>query len=84
MKNRILVEVAVPDIEEEYNVFIPVNKKVGNVAMLLAKAIQELTNGVFTENNSNCIYDCETGEILSPDSLIRDTTITNGSRIILM
>ncbi len=84
MKNKILVEVVVPDIEESYNIFIPVNKKVGNVALLLSKAIQELTNSLYNENNTNALYDSESGQILSPDKLIRDTVIKNGSKIILM
>ena len=84
MKNKILVQVVVPDIEEEYNVFIPVNKKVGNVAILLSKAIQEMTNNIYIENNKNGIYDSATGELLPTDSLVRETSIKNGSRIILM
>lgn len=84
MKNKILVEVVVPDIEESYNIFIPVNRKVGNVALLMSKAIQELTNSLYTENNTNALYDSESGQILSPDKLIRDTIIKNGSKIILM
>lgn len=84
MKNKILVQVVVPDIEEEYNVFIPVNKKVGNVAILLSKAIQEMTNNIYKENNMNGIYNSDTGELLSPDLMIRETSIKNGSRIILM
>ena len=84
MKNKILVQVIVPDIEEEYNVFIPVNKKVGSVAILLSKAIQEMTNNIFMENNANGIYNSDTGELLSPDLMIRETSIKNGSRVILM
>lgn len=84
MKNKILVQVVVPDIEEEYNVFIPVNKKVGNVAILLSKAIQEMTNNIYVENNKNGIYNSDTGELLPTDAMIRETSIRNGSRIILM
>ena len=84
MKNKILIEVVVPDIEESYNVFIPINKKVGNVALLISKAVQELTNSLYNENNANALYDSETGEILPPDKLVRDTAVKNGSKLILM
>ena len=44
MKNKVLVELIVPQIDEKYNVYIPINKKIGNVIVLLNKAISELTN----------------------------------------
>lgn len=47
MKNKILVEVVVPDIDEVYNIYIPINKKIGNIIVLLNKAIKELTNGIY-------------------------------------
>ncbi len=34
MKNKILVEIIVPDIDQSYEVFIPINRKVGSVIEL--------------------------------------------------
>ena len=42
MENKILVELIVPELEEKFDVFIPITKRVGNVIALLAKAITEL------------------------------------------
>ena len=39
MKYKVLVEVYVPELDVSYDLFIPANKKVGNVVLLLVKAI---------------------------------------------
>lgn len=84
MKNKILVELVVPEIEETYNVYIPANKKIGNIIILLSKAVCEFSQGVFEETNHNCLYDGETGKRYSINDLVRNTNIKNGSKIILI
>lgn len=84
MKNKVLVRLAVPEIFETYNVYLPINKKVGNVIELLSKAIFELTNGNFSSKDTNMLYSSVTGEKYPVDKLIRETDIRNGAKIILM
>ena len=84
MNNKILIELIVPILETHYDVFIPVNKKVGSVTILLAKTISELSGGYYQENDRNCLYNGTTGEIYLANQLIKDTNIRNGSKIIIM
>ena len=56
MKNKILIQLLVPDIGEEYNVYIPINKKIGNIIVLLTKAINEFESEIYDKNNQNCLY----------------------------
>lgn len=83
MKNKVLVQVVVPDIEESYDIYIPVNRKVGNVIGLLTKAISELTSGVYSISKKTELYNVETGETYLMDTLILDTNIRNGTKLIL-
>lgn len=84
MKNKILVELIVPVLEEKYDVYVPINKKIGNIIIILSKIVNELSGGYFEENEQRAIYDGDTGERYAMDSLVRNTPIRNGSRIILM
>lgn len=84
MKNKVLVEILVPTIEEKYDVYLPINKKVGNVINLLNKAIVESSNGVFVADNTVCLYNSITGDKYDIDKLIYDTDIRNGSILVLM
>jgi len=84
MKNKVLIELIVPEIDKKYMLFIPINKKVGNIIGLLNKSIQELSNGLYFGDNKTALYDKETGEKYSINELVRNTKIRNGSILILM
>ncbi len=83
MKNKVLVELAVPELDAVYDVFIPINRKVGNVIQLLMQAVSELSSGNYQGNEHVFLYNAFTNEKYSINSLIIDTDIRNGSRLIL-
>lgn len=85
MKNKVLVQLIVPTIESKYDLFIPVNKRVGSVVDLICKALNELTNGLYDESEKNKkLYNSITGEMYNKQDLIRKTDIRNGSKLVLM
>ena len=84
MKNKVLVELIVPSLDQVYNVYFPVNRRVGNVINLLNKSLNELTNGAFVGTNRTYLYSRETGEIYPIDNLIRETDIRNGTSVVLL
>ncbi len=84
MKNKVLVQINVPELNESYNVYLPINRKIGNVINLLSKSIFELTNGMFQNDGKRLLYSERTGEKYPINSLIRETDIRNGSTIIFM
>ncbi len=84
MKNKILVEIVVPSIEKKYDVYLPVNRKIGNITILLCRAINEFTNGMYLGDTSVCLYNNMTGEKYKIDDLLRKTDIKNGSTLVLM
>ena len=84
MKNKILVELIVPEIDKKYDIYIPINKRVGNIIGLLNRAVKELSDGIYNGTERTSIYDRVTGEKYSINSLVRDTNIRNGSILILI
>lgn len=84
MKNKILVELLVPDIEKRYNIFLPINKTIGNVIILLSKSLEELNNNPNINFDTACLYNSETCLTYKPDQIIRESNIRNGSVLILM
>lgn len=84
MKNKILIELVVPILEKSYDVYIPVNRKVGNTIELLQKSISEMSGGYFKETSQTALYSSLTGDRYPIDIQIRATDIRNGSRVILM
>lgn len=84
MKNKILVEIVVPEIEQKYNIYIPVNKKIGNLIILLNKAVKELSDGIYEGTEKTALYNKLTGEKYSINTLIRETNIRNGTVLVLI
>ncbi len=82
MNNKVLVELVVPSLEETYNIYIPINKRVGNIIQLVNKVLFELTNGLYVGNDMTALYD-ENGEKYEVNLLVRQTNIRNGSIIVL-
>lgn len=83
-KNKILVELSIPIIEKNYDLYIPINKKVGTVKKLIEEGLLELTDNDYMIKKDSNFYSKETGEIYDVNKTIRETDLKNGSRIILI
>ena len=84
MKNKVNVDVIGPALEEQYNVFIPVNKRTIEIIFLLNKAINEISSGSFPISEELALVDGFTGSIYDTNKTIKENIILNGSKIILM
>ena len=83
-KNKILIELEIPLIEKKYDLFIPVNKKVGTIKSLIETALVELTDNAYIINEGTNFYSKELGTIYDVNQTVRDTDLKNGSRISLL
>lgn len=83
-KNKVLVELEIPLIEKKYDVFIPINKKVGTIKSLIENSLIELTDNAYSPKEDSNFYSKETGAIYDVNQTVRDTDLKNGSRIILI
>ena len=83
MKNKLLVIVYVPLIEKEFNIYIPIVKKVGTIKNLIIKMLEEASDGTFVDDNCKKLYDKLTGEVINDELFVRDSNIRNGSKLIL-
>ena len=84
MNNKILVEIYVPTIEEEYDVFIPINKRVGTIKQIFEKLISESSDNGYTVREDSNLYSKETGLPYDVQLIIKDTDLKNGSKIVLI
>ena len=82
--NKVLVQLIVPEIEEKYDLFIPINRRIGTVINLLTSSISELSSGLFTKNKKRILYNHNTGYSYSINKLIRETDIRNGTVLVLI
>jgi len=82
--NKVFIKLYVPLIEQNYEMFLPINKPICDIIKLLVKAIDELVDTDYALTNETGLYNKETGEKYNSDSKIIDTDIKNGIELILI
>lgn len=83
-ENKVLVKIIVPGLDKTYDVFLPINKKIGSIIELLNKSISDLNFDCFPISNKLCLYSKYTGERYNFDKLVVETDIRNDAVLILM
>jgi len=81
--NKVFVKLYVPLVEENYEIFIPINKEICDIIKLLVKAINELVDTDYLLTNETGLYNKDTGEKYNSELKICDTDIKNGIELIL-
>ena len=82
--NKVLVYVYVPLIEQEYNLFIPINRKIGLIKKIIANSIIELSDNNYEVEYSYNLYNKDTNRLYNDSSYVIDTDIRNGSKLIIL
>lgn len=85
MNKKILIEVIVPLLEENFEIYIPVNKRISTVIKLIEKSLNEITNGYYpTQKENSVIIDEESGSVFDVNLTVKESKMINGSKIILI
>ena len=83
-KNKILICLYIPLIEKSYDLFIPINKKIGTVKRLIEEGLVDLTDNSYIIKENTNFYSKDTGDIYDVNLAVRDTDLKNGSKVILI
>ena len=81
--NKLLISVEVPSIEQSFDLFIPINKKMGTIKQYIIKSIHELSGGILNDKNY-LFFDIDTGTKYGNNVYVKDSGIKNGTRIIMV
>ena len=82
MKNKVLIRVEVPSLDNSFDLFIPVNELIWRITYLTIKSCYEICGYTFDQNKKCVLINKKTNEIYNPNSTIYDSTIRNGTEII--
>lgn len=82
--NKVLVKLYVPLLEEQYDIWLPLNKKISNIILLLAKAVNEFSGGYYRPTKMPVLYDRLTAVPYDMNLNVKDANIKNGTEIVLI
>ncbi len=80
LDNKVLVNLYILSLGKNYEVFVPVNEKIGNISKLLNITMFDSIN---SEKN-NVIVNVETGVPYKNNTLVIDSDIRNGTKLVLI
>ena len=83
MEYKVYIRLFVPEIEDSYEAFIPINKTVGEITVLLNQLVSNLS-GVYPQDKNIILYNRRTGTPYSRGVLVRDTDIKNGTELTMI
>ena len=83
-KNKILIELYIPLIEKNYDLYIPINKTIGTIKKLIEEGLEDLTDEAYKSKENTNLYSKETGKIYDVNLTVRETDLKNGSKVILI
>lgn len=82
--NKILVTIFVVNIEEQYDVFLPKTKNIGNTILLVVDAIHQLSNNSLPIDKEYCLINKRTGQYYKKKEMILETDIETGTELLLL
>lgn len=84
MNNKVLVKLYVPTLEKKYELFLPSNRKIGEICSLIAKGLTEISNGYYQITNFEHLYNRNNGSMYNEALLLKNTNIRNGTELVFM
>ena len=84
MNNKALVEIVVPATAQKYDVYIPLDVKMSDVVKMVAKALSDLSGGIYKATDDAILCDAKTGDIFDINVEVAELKIKNGSQLMLI
>lgn len=84
MKNKILVNISIPEIDKKYDMYLPLNKKVSTIIRLIEKTINQMNDEKISLSKNHLLIIYKLGIRVEEDLLLKDTPIKNGSKLLLL
>ena len=84
MNNKVLIKLILPEFDQEFDIFIPVNEIVWKVKSLIVKSISDLTGVALDSKYDYILLNQGNGRIFDNNEIIINTDIRNGSELILL
>ena len=82
MEQKVLIKLYVPEIEEIYEMYIPINKTIGEVCELLCKLVNDVSK-VYPIKKNACLCNRRTGKIYKKNIFIKDSDVKNGTELVI-
>lgn len=82
--NKILVEIYLPAVLRDFDVYIPADMRLSETTGLVASALANMSGHLYTADSASILCDRESGEILNINMTAWELGLRNGSKLMLI
>ena len=83
MDYKVLVLLIVPEVEKTYELYIPINRTIGDICKLTNQMVNEDTSGIFPIRDDVKLCNRFSQDVYPYNKYVRETNIRNGSQLVL-
>ena len=84
VKNKVLIKIIVPETDDTFDVFIPVNEVIWKIKKFIVKGISDLSSGMVDVENEYCLMNLDSSTIYDNNQVVINTDIRNASELVLL
>ena len=84
MKDKVLIKLNFIEIDETFDLFIPVNEVIWKIKKLLIKAVADLTQTNISMDDEYVLMNASTNGVYDNNQIVVDTDIRNATEIIMI
>ena len=84
MNNKVLIKLIIPEFDDSYDLFIPVNEVVWKLKKLILKSIQDLSGLSINTTIEYVLINKDNSRIYNNNEIVINTDIRNGTELILL
>ena len=81
MENKVLIKLIMFDMDECFDIFIPVNEIIWKIKKLIIKSISDITNISLDINNEYVLINKDNSKIYDNNEIVINTDIRNGTEL---
>lgn len=81
---KILVNVRIPAISENYDMLIPDDLQINDLISLISSAAEKLSNHLYVASGEECLCSVEQNALLKRSDDLRTYKIQNGDHLIMI
>ena len=84
MNNKVLVKVSFIELDEDFDMFLPVNELIWKLKKLMLKSMSDLTRNNLDKEADYILINKKTSKIYDNNQILIDTDIRNGTELLLI
>ena len=84
MENKVLIKLIMPELDEEFDIFIPVNEIIWKIKKLIIKSISDLSKTDLNIQDEYILINKDNSKIYTNNEILINTDIRNGTELFLI